>query len=81
MISATQLRIHPVNWPLVNDYRVVGDHLRLIHLITLKAISFITFKKWQFGSHNAYSLEGASTANVGKSTPEGSSRSTAVVST
>ena len=29
MISATQLRIHPVNWPLANDYRVVGDELQM----------------------------------------------------
>ncbi len=29
MISATQLRIHPVNWPLANDYRVVGDQLQM----------------------------------------------------
>ena len=29
MISATQLRIHPINWPLANDYRVVGDHLQM----------------------------------------------------
>jgi len=29
MISATQLRIHPVNLPLANDYRVVGGHLQM----------------------------------------------------
>ena len=29
MISATQLRIHPINWPLANDYRVVGDQLQM----------------------------------------------------
>jgi hypothetical protein len=29
MNSATQLRIHPVNWPLANDYRVVGDQLQM----------------------------------------------------
>ena len=29
MISATQLRIHPINWPLANDYRVVGDQLQV----------------------------------------------------
>ena len=29
MISATQLRIHPANSPITNDYRVVGDDLQM----------------------------------------------------
>jgi len=29
MISATQLRIQPPNWPLANDYRVVRDQLQM----------------------------------------------------
>jgi hypothetical protein len=29
MISATQLRIHPANSPIANDYRVVGDNLQM----------------------------------------------------
>ncbi len=26
---ATQLRIQPANWPLANDYRVVGEQLQM----------------------------------------------------
>ena len=29
MISSTQLRIHPANGPLANDYRVLGERLQM----------------------------------------------------